>query len=160
GLWKRSSGEWRCQHWEGEEGGWGDEGGERGGSSEEGARAEEGIPTDFQAALDEFFPLRGLTPPHASDDRATYGVSGAAARRYHNATGYDPSLPKLSNVQLWEIRQRLYLMHGPLGPLGDLLVIEGVEDIHIHGTGGGFLVFGDHREELPPRFQSAEELTE
>jgi pilus assembly protein CpaF len=129
-------------------------------SPEEIARAEEIIRTDFQAALDEFLRLRSLTRPQASDDRAIYGFAEAAARRYHNATAYDPSLPKLSNVQLWEIRQRLYLMHGPLGPLGDLLVVEGVEDIHIHGTGGGFLVFGDHREELPPRFQSEEELTE
>ena len=129
-------------------------------SPEEVARAEEIIRTDFQAALDQFLRLRSLTRPQASDDRAIYGFAEAAARRYHNATGYDPSLARLSNVQLWEIRQRLYLMHGPLGPLGDLLVIEGVEDIHIHGTGGGFLVFGDHRQVLPPRFDTEEELNE
>jgi Flp pilus assembly CpaF family ATPase len=133
---------------------------EREGSPEEVVRAEEIIRDDFQASLDEFLRQRGLTRPEPSDDRAIYGFAEAAARRYHNATAYDPALPKLSNVQLWEIRQRLYLMRGPMGPLADLLSIQEVEDIHIHGTGGGFLVFGDHKEELPPRFNTEEELND
>jgi pilus assembly protein CpaF len=129
-------------------------------SPEQVARAEEIIRADFRSSLNEHLRQRGVTRPESSDDKAIYGFAEAATRRYHDATGYDPSLPRLSTVQLWEIRQRLYALHGHLGPLGDLLAIEGVEDIHIHGTQGGFLVFADHREDLPPRFRTDEELTE
>jgi len=111
-------------------------------------------------ALDDLLRQRGLTKPLSTDDRAIWGFADAAVRRYHDATADDPGLPQLSKVQLWEIRQRLYVMHGPLGPLGDLLAIEGVEDIHINGTRGGYLVFGDRREELPARFDSEEQLIE
>ena len=45
----------------------------------------------------------------------------------------NPALPLLSRVQLMEIRRQLYVTHTALGPLGPLLAIEGVEDIHIHG---------------------------
>ncbi len=123
-------------------------------------RAREIVREDFQASLDEFLRQRGLTRPQPADDPAIYGLAEAAARRYHNATAYDTSLPKLSNVQLWEIRQDLYLHHGPMGPLADELERAGVEDIHIHGTQGGYRVYGDRREAFPPRFHSEEELNE
>jgi len=129
-------------------------------SPQEVARAAEIIREDFRAALDEFFRQRGQTRPQPADDRAIYGFAEAAARRYHSATAYDRSLPKLSNVQLWEIRQDLYLRHGPEGQLASKLKIPGVEDIHIHGTQGGHLVFEDRREMLPPQFKTEEELVE
>src|SRR5262249_52403560 len=101
-------------------------------SREQVALAEEVIRADFQAALDDLLRQRGLTRPLSTDDSAIWGFADAAVRRYHDATADDPALPRPSKVQLWEIRQRLYVMHGPLGPLGDLLAIEGVEDIHIN----------------------------
>src|SRR5215813_1185666 len=125
-------------------------------SREQVALAEEVIRADFQAALDDLLRQRGLTKPLSTDDRAIWGFADAAVRRYHDATADDPGLPQLSKVQLWEIRQRLYLMHGPLGPHGDLLAIDEVEDIHISGARGGYLVFGDRLEELPAGFDSAE----
>jgi pilus assembly protein CpaF len=64
----------------------------------------------------------------------------------------------LSQVQYWEIRQRMYVSHGALGPLGELLAIDGVEDIHIDGADGGYLEYGDHREPLPVAYGSEDEL--
>jgi pilus assembly protein CpaF len=124
------------------------------------ALAEEVIRADFQAALDDLLRQRGLTKPLSTDDPAIWGFADAAVRRYHDATADDPGLPQLSKVQLWEIRQRLYVMHGPLGPLGPMLAIEGVEDIHINGPRGGYLVFGDRRENMPLRWDSEEQLIE
>lgn len=123
-------------------------------------RAEDLIRADFRAGLDQMLRERGLPKPRSEDDQAVFSLADAAVRRYHAATARDRSLPRLSKVQYWEVRQRLYVMHGALGPLGDLLGIEGVEDIHINGTRGGYLVFSDHREELPQRFSSEEELTD
>lgn len=133
---------------------------EREATLEEVARAREIVREDFQASLDDFFRQRGLTRPQAADDPAIYGLAEAAARRYHRATAYDPSLPRLSTVQLWEIRQDLYLGHGPMGPLAEELSIPGVEDIHIHGTRVLYRVYGDRWEELPSRLGSEEELNE
>ncbi len=123
-------------------------------------RAKEIIREDFRAALNDFFRQRGQTRPQPADDRAIYGFAEAAARRYHSATAYDPSLPRLSNMQLWEVRQELYLHHGPEGQLADKLKIPGVEDIHLHGTQVGYMVFEDRREPLPPQFKTEEELIE
>jgi pilus assembly protein CpaF len=123
-------------------------------------QAEDLIRADFGRTLDELLRQRGITQPEAQDDRAVFSLADAATRRYHAATAGDPKLPRLSKAQLWEIRQRLYIAHCLLGPLGELLAIEGVEDIHINGTKGGCLVFGDRREKLPARFQSEEMLTE
>ena len=125
-------------------------------SREQVALAEETIRADFQTALNDLLSPRGLTRPLSTDDPAIWGFADAAVRRYHDATAHDPGLPQLSKVQLWDIRQRLYVMHGPLGPLGDLLAIDEVEDIRISGTRGGYLVFGDRLEGLPARFDSPE----
>jgi pilus assembly protein CpaF len=92
------------------------------------------------------------------EDRIRDALAEKAVREYVAKTATDPSLPRLSKVQYLQIRHRLYVAHGPLGPLGDLLQIEGVEDIHINGTRGGELDFGDHKEPLPGRFASEDEL--
>ena len=123
-------------------------------------RAEETIRQDFRRTLDEFLRDRDIPKPQPADGDAIYALADAAIRRYHAATARDGSLPRLSRPQYMEVRQRLYILHGPLGPLGDLLAIEGVEDIHVNGTRGGYLVFSDHREDLPQLFESEEELAE
>lgn len=125
-------------------------------SREQVALAEETIRADFQTALNNLLRPRGLTRLLSTDDPAIWGFAHAAVRRYHDATAHDPGLPQLSKVQLWDIRQRLYIMHGPLGPFGDVLAIDEVEDIHISGTRSGYLVLGDRLEGLPARFDSAE----
>jgi pilus assembly protein CpaF len=121
-------------------------------------RAESRIREAFAKDLDEL--LRGRQDPHtqASDDQAIFAMADHAIRQYHAATARDQALPRLSKLQYWEIRQRLYIMHSALGPLGELLSIEGVEDIHINGTKGGYLEFGDHREPLPQRYDSEDDL--
>ncbi|MDQ6691970.1 MAG: Flp pilus assembly complex ATPase component TadA [Candidatus Dormibacteraeota bacterium] len=127
-------------------------------SAEELRRAEELILPAFRKGLDEYLRGRPDPRPQASDDRAIFGLADKAVRDYHAATGRDQSLANLSQVQAWEIRQRLYITHGALGPLGELLAIEGVEDIHIDGTEGGYLEYGDHREPLPVKYGSEDEL--
>jgi len=121
-------------------------------------QAETDIRSAFRKDLDDL--LRDRADPHnqPSDDRAIFALADKAIRAYHAVTARDPQLPRLSKVQLWEVRQRLYIMHSALGPLGELLAIEGVEDIHINGTRGGYLEFGDHREPLPQRYASEDEL--
>ncbi len=120
------------------------------------ALAEETIRADFQTALNDLLRPRSLTRPLSTDDPAIWGFADAAVRRYHDATAHDPGLPQLSKVQLWDIRQRLYVMHGPLGPFGDLLAIDEVEDIHVSCTSSGYLVFGDRLDGLPVRVDSVE----
>ena len=93
-----------------------------------------------------------------ADDRTIFGLADKAVRDYHAATARSASLPQLSQVQYWEIRQRMYVSHGALGPLGELLAIDGVEDIHIDGADGGYLEYGDHREPLPVAYGSEDEL--
>ncbi|MHB8507390.1 MAG: CpaF family protein [Candidatus Dormibacteria bacterium] len=104
--------------------------------------------------------LRTRPDPHTEpgDDKTIFAMADHAIRQYHAATGREVALPRLSKVQYWEIRQRLYIMHSALGPLGELLSIEGVEDIHINGTRGGYLEFGDHQEPLPIEYGSEDEL--
>src|SRR5258708_36878820 len=96
--------------------------------------------------------------PQGSDDRAIFGLADKAVRDYHAATARSSSLPQLSQVQLWEIRQRLYIQHGALGPLGELLAKEGVEDIHMNGLDHGYLENGHHRAPLPASFESVGDL--
>jgi hypothetical protein len=120
------------------------------------ALAQETIRVDFQTALNDLLRPRGLTRPLSTDDPAIWGFAEAAVRRYHDATAHDPGLPQLSKLQLWDIRQRLYVMHCRLGPFGDLLAIDEVEDIHISATRSGYLVLGDRLEGLPARFDPAE----
>jgi pilus assembly protein CpaF len=96
--------------------------------------------------------------PVPADDRTIFGLADKAVRDYHAATARSASLPQLSQVQYWEIRQRMYVSHGALGPLGELLAIDGVEDIHIDGADGGYLEYGDHREPLPVAYGSEDEL--
>jgi len=120
--------------------------------------AEEHIRPAFRKELDDL--LRDRPDPRAQpkDDKVIFALADKAVRDYHAATARSTTLPRLSQVQYWEIRQRLYVTHGALGPLGELLAIEGVEDIHINGTRGGYLNFGDHRERLPYEYGSEDDL--
>ena len=121
-------------------------------------QAETHILPAFRKSLDEVLRDRQDPRPQPADDRMIFGLADKAVRDYHAATARSKSLPQLSQVQYWEIRQRLYVSHGALGPLGELLAIDGVEDIHIDGTEGGYLEYGDHREALPVTYGSEDEL--
>lgn len=123
-------------------------------------RAEALIQRGFQARLDQLLTARARTRPEPQDDRDIYEAADAAVLAYHEDTARDPNLPRLAQIEYHEIRQRLYLAHGPLGPLGDLLSLEGIEDIHLHGTRGGWLQFQGRQEPLANRFQTQEELIE
>src|SRR5260370_29091548 len=112
----------------------------------------------FQKRRDDLLRERKAPRPQVSDDRAIFGLADKAVRDYHAATARSSSLTQLSQVQLWEIRQRLYIQHGALGPLGELLAKEGVEDIHMNGLDHGYLEYGDHREPLPASFESEDDL--
>lgn len=127
-------------------------------SPEDVRRAEALITSAFHRGLDVMLRGRPDPRPQPADDRAIFALADGAVREYHAATARDPALPQLSQVQCWEIRQRLYVTHGALGPLGELLAIEGVEDIHIDGARGGCLEFGDHQEPLPISWASEEDL--
>ena len=121
-------------------------------------QAEAHILPAFRKSLDEVLRDRQDPRPVPADDRTIFGLADKAVRDYHAATARSASLPQLSQVQYWEIRQRMYVSHGALGPLGELLAIEGVEDIHIDGADGGYLEYGDHREPLPVAYESEDEL--
>ena len=127
-------------------------------SAEQVRSAEELILSAFRKSLDEYLQGRLDPRPQPADDRAIFGLADKAVRDYHAATARDQSLAQLSQVQYWEVRQRLYITHGALGPLGELLSIEGVEDIHIDGTDAGYLEFGDRREPLPVKYASEDDL--
>jgi Flp pilus assembly CpaF family ATPase len=131
---------------------------QRDGSRDDFERAELEMLAAFQRDMNAL--LQGRQDPHVlpSDDRAIWGISDKVVRDYHAATARTPSLPRLSRAQYLEIRQRLYFSHTHIGPLGDLLKLEGVEDIHINGLRSIELVFADHREVHPPRHKSIEEL--
>src|SRR5439155_7925569 len=94
------------------------------------------------------------------DDKAIFAHAEQAVKQYHAAKARSPELPRLSAVQYWEIRQRLYVTHSALGPLGELLALDGVEDIHINGTRAAYLEYGDRREALSLAYSSEDELTE
>jgi pilus assembly protein CpaF len=128
------------------------------GSPDELKRAEAHILPAFQRSLDEVLRERSDPRPQPADDRMIFGLADKAVRDYHAATARSTALPQLSQVQYWEIRQRLYALHGALGPLGELLARDGVEDIHIDGLRSAYLEFGDRREVLPPTFESEDEL--
>ena len=121
-------------------------------------QAEAHILPAFRKSLDEVLRDRQDPRPVPADDRTIFGLADKAVRDYHAATARSASLPQLSQVQYWEIRQRIYVSHGALGPLGELLAIDGVEDIHIDGADGGYLEYGDHREPLPVAYGSEDEL--
>ena len=121
-------------------------------------QAEAHILPAFRKSLDEVLRDRQDPRPVPADDRTIFGLADKAVRDYHAATARSTSLPQLSQVQYWEIRQRMYVSHGALGPLGELLAIDGVEDIHIDGADGGYLEYGDHREPLPVAYGSEDEL--
>jgi pilus assembly protein CpaF len=127
-------------------------------SQEDVARATQEIRTIFQRDYEELLRGRARLRPEPSDDQAIYGFADRAVHEYLRAMATNPALPLIARVQLMEIRRELYLTHTALGPLGPVLKIEGVEDIHIHGPRGGYLEFGDHREPLPLQFESEEEL--
>jgi len=129
-------------------------------SREEVARAEHEIRTLFLRDYEDLLRGRANLRPQASDDDAIFGFADRAVHEYLRAMAGNPALPRLSRVQLMEIRRSFYVTHTALGPLGELLAIEGVEDIHIHGTQGGYLEYGDHREPLPVHYESEEELVQ
>jgi pilus assembly protein CpaF len=122
--------------------------------------AEQLILPAFRKSLDELLRGRPDPRPQPADDRVIFALADKAIRDYHAATARTESLVRLSKLQYWEIRQRLYVTHSALGPLGELLAIEGVEDIHINGVRGGHLEFGDRTEPLPVRYASEDELIE
>jgi pilus assembly protein CpaF len=127
-------------------------------SEEEVARAEQEMRTVFLRDYEDLLRGRANLRPQASDDQAIFGFADRAVHEYLRAMASNPALPRLSRVQLMEIRRSLYVSHTALGPLGELLAIPAVEDIHIHGAQGGYMEYGDHREPLPVRYQSEEEL--
>src|SRR5437588_5168576 len=127
-------------------------------SADEVTQAETYILPAFQKSLEDLLRERKDPRPQFSDDRAIFGLADKAVRDYHAATARSTTLPQLSQVQLWEIRQRLYIQHSALGPLGELLAKEGVEDIHMNGLDHAYLEYGDHREPLPRSFESEDEL--
>src|SRR6266700_540864 len=124
------------------------------------ARAEHEIRTIFLRDYEDLLRGRANLRPQPSDDQAIFGFADRAVHEYLRAMATNPSLPRLSRVQLMEIRRYLYVTHTALGPLGPLLANEGVEDIHIHGPRGGWMEYGDHREPLPIHFESEEELVQ
>src|ERR1700687_5654546 len=127
-------------------------------TADEMSQAEAHILPAFQKSLDDLLRERKDPRPQVCDDRAIFGLADKGVRDYHAATARSSSLPQLSQVQLWEIRQRLYIKRGALGPLGKLLAREGVENIHRNGLDHGSLEYGDHREPLPASFESEEDL--
>jgi len=116
--------------------------------------------TAFRKDLDELLAGRSDPRPRADDDKAIFALADQAVKQYHAATARSPELPRLSAVQYWEIRQRLYVTHSALGPLGELLALDGVEDIHINGTRAAYLEYGDRREALSLAYSSEDDLTE
>src|SRR6266566_4476353 len=133
---------------------------EREASKSEVATAERLMLTAFRKNLDELLAGRADPRPRADDDKAIFALADQAVKQYHAATARNPDLPRLSAVQCWEIRQRLYVSHSALGPLGQLLAVDGVEDIHINGTRSGYLEYGDRREPLPVTYSSEDDLTD
>src|SRR5215467_5220443 len=93
-------------------------------SADEVMQAEAYILPAFRKSLDDLLRERKDPRPQFSDDRAIFGLADKAVRDYHAATARSSTLPQLSQVQLWEIRQRLYIQHSALGPLGELLAKE------------------------------------
>lgn len=122
-------------------------------------KAEDSIRAAFDRSLEEMLRGRSDPRPLPSDDRALFAFADKAVRDYHAATARS-SLPRLSKLQYWELRQRLYITHSHLGPLGELLAVEGVEDIHIIGATGGYLELGHERKPLPVLFDSEEQLVD
>jgi hypothetical protein len=86
-------------------------------SADEVTQAEAYILPAFQKSLEDLLRERKDPRPQFSDDRAIFGLADKAVRDYHAATARSTTLPQLSQVQLWEIRQRLYIQHSALGPL-------------------------------------------
>src|SRR5215472_15487709 len=127
-------------------------------SPEDVKRAEQLALPAFRKDLEDLLRDRPDLRPQLADDQAIFALADKAVRDYLAAAARTPSLPHLSRVQVMEVRRRLYVTHCPLGPLKELLDKPGVEDVHINGTRGGYLEYGDHREPLPVEFNSEEEL--
>ena len=68
-------------------------------------QAEDNIVQAFRKSLDEVLRERADPRPLAADDRMIFGLADKAIRDYHAATARSSSLPQLSQVQYWEIRQ-------------------------------------------------------
>ncbi len=124
-------------------------------SRDELTQAENEIRTIFLRDYEDLLRGRANLRPQPSDDQAIFGFADRAVHEYLRAMATKPALPRLSRVQLIEIRRRLYVTHSALGPLCDLLTVQDVEDIPVHGTQGGRLEYGDHEgEPLPIRVES------
>src|SRR5437867_12507215 len=106
-------------------------------SADEVTQAEAYILPAFQKSLEDLLRERKDPRPQFSDDRAIFGLADKAVSDYHAATARSTTLPQLSQVQLLEIRQRLYIKHSALGPLGEMLAKEGVEYIPVAGIDRG-----------------------
>src|SRR3989442_4633275 len=100
--------------------------------ADEVTQAEAYILPAFQKSLEDLLRERKDPRPQVSDDRAIFGLADKAVRDYHAATPRCSSLPQLSQVQLWEIRQLLYIQHRVLRPLRYLLGKEGADDLHLN----------------------------
>src|SRR6266498_3100476 len=90
------------------------------------ARAEHEIRTIFLRDYEDLLRGRANLRPQPADDQAIFGFADRAIQEYVGTTATNPALPRLSRVQLIEIRRRLYVTHSALGPLCDLLTVQGV----------------------------------
>jgi pilus assembly protein CpaF len=127
-------------------------------SPEDVERAQRVILQAFRRDLEDLLRQRPDLGPEPSDEQPIFGLADKAIRDYVAAAAGSPDLPRLSRPQLVEVRRWLYLAHTARGPFSDLLAIPGAEDVHINGTRGGHVDFGDHREPLPVAYRSEEEL--
>jgi pilus assembly protein CpaF len=122
------------------------------------AQAHQQLLPDFQRDLTLLLRGRADPRPQPADDQAIFALADKAVRGYHAASAGRTDRPQLSSSQLLELRRWLYVTHSALGPFSELLKLPGVEDIHINGARSGYLDYGDHREPLPVRYESEEEL--
>src|SRR6266481_7982629 len=90
-------------------------------SREEVDRAESQILPVFRRDYEELLRGRQDPRPQPSDDQAIFGLADKAVHEYLRVMIESPLLPRLSRVQLLELRRRLYVMHCALGPLGPVL---------------------------------------
>ena len=116
-------------------------------SRDELAQAENEIRTIFLGDYEDLLRGRANLRLQPSDDQAVFVFADQAMEEYGRAMGTNPALPRLSRVQLIEIRRHLYATHSALGPLCELLTVQ---DIHIHGTQCGRPEDGDRRREPLP----------
>src|SRR5438132_11157176 len=79
--------------------------------------------TAFRKDLDELLAGRSDPRPRADDDKAIFALADQAVKQYHAATARSPELPRLSAVQSWALRDRVYVTLCTLVELGVLLPV-------------------------------------